>query len=1301
MVLSIRSQTFHDAIRDYDSLRNEGKLNTDEEKELFFKSKGTTLEDAKKANDDYIKALDEGETDFRARTNFANVLPGRQVGRAIGDIVGGVVSFADAITPGELTDFLNDSLDDIPLPESFKMFASEAFDPYHGEGLVAGGEKIVGTIGSYFVPSTLALKSLGLVGKTSKLLTPAARTNIARAANKLDKTKRRQFLDEEIDKATRGARVKRAAQQGTTIAGVTTIVENPDENIVNTLVEVFPESSQYMERLAVNPDDSEAEKYIQSFINNLGFGALFSPFVVANAYKKPLLESTSLALKPVGDAIKSVTPDIKGPIPSFFNSMLGSRRGTDNSTLEMILARESAAESAEIATRGSISDYNISVKKYANDFVDNANNKKDFHKTSAGQKQVEKKYNEIQDQVNVAFKDTEAVYEKKYREYVNKNAKGEMTPEIQKKAAAYANQQAKEINAKGLKSLPKNLQNEISLMVKDVTNLSSNLSKNLKGDFKTKVDGRLGIHLTRSYKFFDDPKFKKDLLKKYNKFKKNPNEDNDPDGVFTAAVGSLRDMVKPNKEMISLHGEEQAKTILAHNTLDKLLKKESREKANKVLRGLVQNKEKRTNVRKGTTSAISGLDRKNIPENIQTLLGREDDFAQNYRNTMINISRMNAELKAMDDLAEHVNVNNIAVDKGTKGAVNLGKISNERLKQVFGKKVVKEEQVENALENVYVTKEYADLYRDGLNEMTREDGPLFGAFLKAKGLSQASKTIYSPVTHGRNIMGNVFLMMANGMVGPKEYKSAAKIAYKNFRTGEKGLDRAGSKYLAKLKELGVVGQNVDLGVIRRNLGGFSKDPQKYMDDVLDYELKGKSVRKGHKKVAAVYQAEDDVFKIAHFQKMRSQLAKSKKYSGLSADELDKLAATYTRDLMPNYALVPKAIKGLRYSALGDFLSFPAEMVRVSKNLAMYSLRDIASGDPVLAAMGAKRLAGMTVVGMGTDMLSDFSRNLSGIDDKQEMAINNTFAPSWERNTDRIYLSEIYEDDNGHTGVDYMNLGYIDPFTYIKKIARGTNELVMNGIFDEDIGNKNLNRIGLGTLQEAVSPFLAPSMLTDALIDVYNGAKRGDGLSDVIAPAIDVFTPGIITTAQKSANYYRQLGKLEGTGLQPNKKGGFTTLEGEVDVPAAIGLKRQRMDFTAATRFKLNPTLNNLNSINSDYNKYLSDPNIFSPEETYDRYADAQKEQLKELQDLRSVVLDYKDMFGDSYMYQIQRGMTLDGAFDFDSNKQQYIQSADRNMFLPYMFKPSAPTRLLSTAPIDADELMKMYYDLAGTKILED
>ena len=1300
MVLSIRSQTFHDAMRDYDTLQSEGKLRTDEEKELFFKSKGTTLDDAKKANNDYIKALEEGETDFRARTNPLNIVPGRQVGRAIGDIIGGVVSFTDAITPGELKDFINDSVNDLPLPESFKKFADEAFDPYHGEGLIAGGEKLVGTLGSYLFPSTIAMKGLGLTGK---LLTPAARSNIARSALKVDKTKRRQFVNDEVKRISGPqAQIKRAAAQGTTIAGTTTIVENPDDNIVNTLVEVFPESTQYLERLAVDPDDSEAEQYLNSFIGNLGFGALFSPLVLANAYKKPLLEASSLALKPAGEALSSIGSKIDAAIPSSFNSLIDSRRATDNVTLDIILAREAAAEAAEVRAKGSINEFQTSINKYAKDLVDERNNKKDFSKTFAGQKQVADKYKEVEDKINIAFKDVDAVYDKKYREYINKKADGEITPDIQRKAAAFANQEAKRIQLEGLKGLPKDLQSKISLMVDDVTKLSEQVSKNSKGNFQAKVDGRLGVHLTRSYKFFDDPKFKNNLLNQYDKFKKNPSAENDPDGVFTAAVGSLKDLVKPSKEMISMHGEDQAKTIMAHNTLNKLLGKETKEKANKVLRGLVQNKEKRTNVKQGTTSSISGLDRKNIPENIQALLGREDDFAKNYRNTMINISRMNAETKAADELAEHLNISKLAVEKGTEGAVNLGKISDERLKQVFGKKVVKDKEVQNALSDIYVTKEYADLYRDGLNEMTREDGPLFGAFLKAKGLSQAMKTIYSPVTHGRNIIGNFFLMGANGMVGPKEYQSAAKLAYKNFRTGEKGLGREGADYFAKLKELGIVGQNVDLGVIKRNLGGFSKNPAGYIDNILDHEIKGKSVKGAHKKTAAIYQAEDDVFKIAHFEKIRSQLAKSKTYGKLSPEELDKVAANYTRDLMPNYALVPKAIKGLRYSALGDFLSFPAEMIRVSKNLGMYTLRDIASGDPVLAAMGAKRLAGMTVIGMGTDMLSDYSRNLVGIDDKQEMAINNTFAPSWERNTDRIYLSDIYEDKNGHLGVDYMNLGYIDPFTYIKKMSRGVNELVMGGVFDEDIGNQNLNRIALGTLQEVASPFLAPSMLTDALVDVYNGVKRGDGLSDVIAPAVDVFTPGILSTVNKSVDYYRQMNKLEDTGLQPTKKGGFTSVEGEVDIPAALGLKRQRMDFTASTRFKLNPTLNNLNKINSDYNRYLSDPNIFSTEDTYNKYVDSQKEQLKELQDLRSVILDYKDLFGDNaYMYELNKGMTMGGAFDLDKNKRQYIQAADRNMFLPYQFKPTKQTRFLGRSPLDYNAMYQTYNDLQGTQLLED
>ena len=45
-------------------------------------------------------------------------------------------------------------------------------------------------------------------------------------------------------------------------------------------------------------------------------------------------------------------------------------------------------------------------------------------------------------------------------------------------------------------------------------------------------------------------------------------------------------------------------------------------------------------------------------------------------------------------------------------------------------------------------------------------------------------------------------------------------------------------------------------------------------------------------------------------------------------------------MMPNYNLVPKAIKSLRAMPVGNFVAFPAEMVRNSYNLAKYAWKDI-------------------------------------------------------------------------------------------------------------------------------------------------------------------------------------------------------------------------------------------------------------------------------------------------------------------------------------------------------------------------
>jgi hypothetical protein len=1332
VVLSIRSDTFQDALKDYQQLQSEGKLATKKEQELFFKSKGTNLDEFRESAEEYNKALDAGETDFRARTTMV----GRTAGRLVGDVLSGIASFTDAFTPGELEEYFSDSLKDSNLPRSFVNFMDEALDPYHGEGIIAGGENLVGTIGSYIVPGNAIIKSLGLAGKGSKLLSNTSRTTIAREARKLEKKKRKDFLNEEINKALPKGRLMQAGQQGGIYAGVATVVEEPAENIVNVLTEMAPESTEFMARLAANPEDTEAEQYLKSLIANLGLASLFSPLAIASAYRKPLSEGTSAAFKPLEQATKSIKEGISPHVPAWFKANLTSRGGLDDTGLAIKLERENAVDAANAIINGSLNTYDNTIKNYA---------KEQAKKTNRSVFEIE---DDLKENINVLFKQDEEVfnsyldkfntintktgvsnYDKVYKTELNKilsksdankkikrleealpKAKGKKAVSISnqinklsksitqaedkarqladKKAIDYATVNQKRKIKTGINKFPTDVRQVVVDMRNDIDNLSKDYMKGLKDeDAASLVDSRLGLHLVRSYRFYDDPNFKKDVINKFKEFEADPTKDTE--GVFSSALDTLTKNIEPDKELVASIGEEAAKNQKGMEALRQIINKsDNTADVTNILRNIASKGEVVSKQKAGLSSANSAI------------LGREDDFTKNYAKTLVGLSRVNAEQKAINELRDHIEVSGLALSKATDGAVNIGDIAKQRLNNVYGKGAVDEGlKVENALEDIYVTPEYAEAFGKGFNELTDEGGFFFKTFAKLKGLSQAAKTIWSPVTHGRNVGGNAFFMLANGFGGPSDYKQSADLMLKNLRgktTREQG------ELLARLKKYGVIGQNVEVNVIKNNLRGFSKNPEGYVNDIIERTRVLKPVQKLHEKLQDVYQAEDDVFKITHFMKTLNQLRKSPTYKNLSEEELEKVAAQYTRDLLPNYALVPTALKGLRRGLLGDFLSFPAEVTRVSKNLAMYSIKDIASGDPVLAAMGAKRLAGMTAVGTFGDVMSDLSRQTAGITDEQEQAINNTFVPEWEFNTDRIYLSPLKTDANGHKTIEYMNLGYIDPFSYIKQMAKGANSLVMAGVFDKDIGNKNLSSIALGTLENALSPFVAPSMLTDGLINIYNGVEGGEGVETALASVYDVFEPGLLTFVKKRMEYDRAKEQADEQGGLPMKKGYFTYSEGEVDFPAAFGLKRQTLDLTAATRFKLNPLLNQLKNSNRNFNKYLTDPSITNPEDISNEYIKQQEKHLEGMQDLRNVILDFQDMFGkENFTSELYNGLTLDGVLPTTKTDDYNIYAATRNQFTPFDFKPTAQIETIAKPPINYDVLRNINSQLYGTQLLED
>ena len=89
---------------------------------------------------------------------------------------------------------------------------------------------------------------------------------------------------------------------------------------------------------------------------------------------------------------------------------------------------------------------------------------------------------------------------------------------------------------------------------------------------------------------------------------------------------------------------------------------------------------------------------------------------------------------------------------------------------IFGGKAAS--QLDNPLQGLYVTPAYKKAIEEGL-ELTDPAGTWAKIFMRAKGVSQVAKTVYSPVTHGRNVMGNTFMLLANGMLPGAKAKDAA------------------------------------------------------------------------------------------------------------------------------------------------------------------------------------------------------------------------------------------------------------------------------------------------------------------------------------------------------------------------------------------------------------------------------------------------------------------------------------------------------------------------------------------------
>ena len=114
---------------------------------------------------------------------------------------------------------------------------------------------------------------------------------------------------------------------------------------------------------------------------------------------------------------------------------------------------------------------------------------------------------------------------------------------------------------------------------------------------------------------------------------------------------------------------------------------------------------------------------------------------------------------------------------------------------------------------------------------------------------------------------------------------------------------------------------------------------------------------------------------------------------MNADELLKDASAYLVTNTIPYSKVPEIIKVIRNLPLGNFIAFPAEILRTGGHLITIGARELTSTNPFIRQMGARRLLGTSAVfgGVGK-IIQETAEGLTGVDQETMDAFQRSFGP---------------------------------------------------------------------------------------------------------------------------------------------------------------------------------------------------------------------------------------------------------------------------------------------------------------------
>ena len=628
-------------------------------------------------------------------------------------------------------------------------------------------------------------------------------------------------------------------------------------------------------------------------------------------------------------------------------------------------------------------------------------------------------------------------------------------------------------------------------------------------------------------------------------------------------------------------------------------------------------------------------ERKDIPEAIRKLMGEVEDPLENIVMTVAKLSDTVQNMRYFQEV-KNQGLGSFIFDK-----------TKPYNKDVFSHKI---RGTNSKLDGLHTTPEIGRVLerREGrylslAMNWSDKNAPIVNkalhAFFSLKGMSQKNKTVYSHVTHARNFLGAMQFGVANGM-NPFNEAPTAWNAIRNqvLNQGDEALDELYEEVLG----LGLINTNVRINefkaLIREGEGFF--DPDSWISGSAKW-----LERKGYNKLADaaravdktldyaedVYMATDDFFKLNAYAKELETLQAAR--PGESLADLKQEAASIVRNTYPSYDRVPPGIKGLRELPIGNFVAFPAEILRTSVNILGQARKEIMSGNEVLVRRGMNRAAGYLGSMSAWTGLSWASAKMAGLTEEEQKAINTASDVPWSV-TEKLYFRDR------ETGELYVNYASgLNSYDYVRSLFAAPMNKILEGSMSDEEWSTITADASKAFFKHLTDPYTDTSIYAEGVKSVleawehpYGENLEGKTLFPPGADPIDNFytaikeiSKGFTPTSLEDIADYAYLDERDSisgatkTSLETELISDFTGIRFKKVDPVAR-IQRETFNYMRKSREKI--------SVNASYGD--------DPQEVMKRYLQAQREEYDYQKQLYKHVQATRTLVGDKETYKLMR-----------------------------------------------------------------